>query len=173
MERRRWLQLGAVSAALAAGTAVWGWRQWPAAREEGRFLVEAAALWRAVARAVLEGLLPEDPPLAAAAVQHWLTRLEATVAALPAPTQAELDLLTGALCQPLARAALTGSTAAWPAATTQELQGLLQQLRTSTLVERQQVYHALRDLTTAAYLADATTWPVLGYPGPALRFQAA
>jgi hypothetical protein len=30
---------------------------------------------------------------------------------------------------------------------------------------RQQVFHALRDLTNAAYFADASTWAAIGYPG--------
>jgi hypothetical protein len=39
-------------------------------------------------------------------------------------------------------------------------------MRTSTLVLRQQAYHALRDLTNAAFYADAAAWAPMGYPGP-------
>ena len=34
------------------------------------------------------------------------------------------------------------------------------------LALRQQAYHALRELTNAAYYADASAWRTLGYPGP-------
>ena len=47
-----------------------------------------------------------------------------------------------------------------------QLQASLQSMRTSSLQLRQQVYHALRDLTNAAYFSDPTTWSQLGYPGP-------
>ena len=39
-------------------------------------------------------------------------------------------------------------------------------MRTSRIGLRQQAYHALRDLTNAAYFADPQTWPLMGYPGP-------
>ena len=39
-------------------------------------------------------------------------------------------------------------------------------MRTSTLELRQQAYHALRDLTNAAFYANPDVWPLLGYPGP-------
>ena len=39
-------------------------------------------------------------------------------------------------------------------------------MRASRIALRQQAYHALRDLTHAAYFADAATWARLGYPGP-------
>jgi hypothetical protein len=46
------------------------------------------------------------------------------------------------------------------------VQSALQAMRSSRLELRQQAYHALRDLTNAAYFADAATWAALGYPGP-------
>ena len=39
-------------------------------------------------------------------------------------------------------------------------------MRFADSLTRQQVYHALRDLTNAAWFADAGTWGLLGYPGP-------
>ena len=39
-------------------------------------------------------------------------------------------------------------------------------MRVSSGTTRQQVYHALRDLTNAAWFADAGSWDLLGYPGP-------
>ena len=47
-----------------------------------------------------------------------------------------------------------------------QVQVMLQRLRVSGLPLRQQTFHALRDVTNAAYFADAATWSVMGYPGP-------
>jgi hypothetical protein len=55
---------------------------------------------------------------------------------------------------------------AWGSASVAQLQAALQGMRTSSLAPKQQAYHALRDLTHAAYFADAGTWALLGYPGP-------
>jgi hypothetical protein len=46
------------------------------------------------------------------------------------------------------------------------VQAALQSMRSSTLIVRRQAYSALRDLTHAAYFADRSTWPLMGYPGP-------
>ena len=47
-----------------------------------------------------------------------------------------------------------------------DVQRSLQDMRTSSLALRQQSYHALRDLTNAAFYADPSAWPLLGYSGP-------
>jgi hypothetical protein len=39
-------------------------------------------------------------------------------------------------------------------------------MRLSSLALKQQGYHALRDLTNAAYFSDPTAWQRMGYPGP-------
>ncbi len=49
-----------------------------------------------------------------------------------------------------------------PAAVTEALQSM----RQSSLALRQQAFHALRDITNAAYFAHASTWSAIGYPGP-------
>ncbi|MFY9514540.1 MAG: hypothetical protein WAQ05_26535, partial [Rubrivivax sp.] len=67
---------------------------------------------------------------------------------------------------PPARTALIGLRPAWHEASLAELQTMLQDLRASRLALRQQVYHALRDLTNAAWFADAGAWAAIGYPGP-------
>ncbi len=172
MQRRGWLQLGAVTAVLAAGGTGWVAATWPQPRADDHFQPATADLLLGAGRAILDGLLPTVQPQAMQALQTWLKAMAATIAALPPATQAELDLLLAALTHPAARLPLTGSALNWATAPTDELQQLLQQLRTSALAERQQVYHGLRDLCTAAYLADAERWPLLGYPGPAFRFAA-
>ena len=64
------------------------------------------------------------------------------------------------------RAALAGLHEPWPEAGVDAIQQSLQGLRLSRLALKQQTYHALRDLTNAAYFSDPSAWAHLGYPGP-------
>jgi hypothetical protein len=61
---------------------------------------------------------------------------------------------------------MMGLRPAWDEATVPEVQLALQGLRTSALSLRQQAYHALRDLTNAAWFADPSSWAAMGYDGP-------
>lgn len=161
MKRRQWLVLGAgAAAALAvAGTAV-AW--WQPAREGGRLVPEARTMLAAVARAVLADLLPAEE----SALQAHLDRLQATIAGMPPAMQTEVDQLFTLLLTPPGRLGLFGLATPWPGASTEAVRDALQGLRSSRLALRQQVFHALRDLTNAAWLADDSTWAAIGYPGP-------
>jgi len=132
----------------------------------GRLTPAGREVFAAVARAVLDGLLPADEVAREQAVQAHLARLDATIAGMPPALQAEIDELATLLASAPGRLALTGLSGAWPQAGVAEVQAMLQRLRTSSLSLRQQVYHALRNLTNGAYFADASTWPAIGYPGP-------
>ena len=70
------------------------------------------------------------------------------------------------LALPPGRLALAGLSTDWARADVVQIQAALQAMRSSRLALRQQGYHALRDLTHAAYFADSVTWAQLGYPGP-------
>ena len=61
---------------------------------------------------------------------------------------------------------LAGLPAAWEHAPVADVQAALQSMRQSSLLLKRQAYNALRDLTHAAFFADASTWPLLRYPGP-------
>jgi len=95
-----------------------------------------------------------------------LQRLDTTLQAFPAATQAELSQLLALLAAAPGRLALAGLAQPWDAASVAELQASLQAMRTASLALRQQAYHALRDLTNAAWYAEPSTWSALGYPGP-------
>jgi len=120
----------------------------------------------AVARAVLDGTLPEDQVLRDAALQAHLQRVDATLAGLPPALQSEVGELLTLLAHPAGRVGLAGLTADWVSASTADVQTMLQALRGSNLGLRQQIYHALRDLTNASYFAAPETWSAMGYPGP-------
>ncbi len=120
----------------------------------------------AIARAVLDGALPPHGPEQDRTLQAPVARLDTAIAAFPLPTQAELSQLLALLAAVPGRLALAGLSTAWPDASVAELQRALQSMRGASLALKQQAYHALRDLTNAAYFSDASVWPRLGYPGP-------
>ena len=166
MERRTLLKLGlASSAALAlvgGGAALFyepGWR-------DGRLTGAGRRVLSAVAHAVLDGSLPADAGPQQAALASHLDRMDATLRAMPSATQREVGDLLALLALPPGRLALAGLAADWRLADVAQIQAALQAMRTSRLDLRQQAYHALRDLTHAAYFADSATWAQLGYPGP-------
>lgn len=165
MQRRKLLKLGlgASLALAAAGGAVVLLRP---ALQDGRLRPGARAVMQSVAQAVLDGVLPAEPGAHRAALDAHLLRLEAAIAAFPAPTQAELSQLLALLSSPPGRIALAGLSPDWPEADVSQVQGALQQMRLSSLALKQQAYHALRDLTNAAYFSDPVAWAHLGYPGP-------
>lgn len=132
----------------------------------GRLTQSGRHVLGGIARAVLDGSLPAAAgPQADALVSH-LDRMDATLRALPPPTQHEVANLLALLATAPGRLALTGLSADWAQASVAQTQAALEGMRTSRLSIRQQAYHALRDLTHAAYFASPETWPQLGYPGP-------
>ncbi|MDP1647867.1 MAG: hypothetical protein Q8M01_06675 [Rubrivivax sp.] len=134
--------------------------------QQGRLSTGGRDMFAAVARGVLVDLLPADPDARARALQAHLQRLDDTIAGLPPALQAEINELVTLLASTPGRLVLAGLRPDWQQASAADLQAMLQGLRVSSLQLRQQLYHALRNLTNAAYFADASTWPAIGYPGP-------
>lgn len=161
------MKVGLFAGALltAAGGAAW-WLANTQARSGDRFQPAARNFMLAVGSAVLAGSLPEAESARDQALQAWLERLETTVAGMPAAVQNELDELVLILLSPPGRVGLAGLRQPWEVATTAQVQEALQGLRLSTLATRQQIFHALRDLSNAAYFAAPQSWAALGYPGP-------
>jgi hypothetical protein len=166
MQRRTLLGLGVAGAALVAlaggGAALMHERAW----RDGKLLPAGRRVLAAVARAVLDGSLPADAAAQAAAIDDHLARMESTLSAMPLQTQREVADLLALLAMPPLRVTLAGLTGAWEHASVADVQAALQSMRQSSLLLRRQAYNALRDLTHAAYFADASTWPLLHYPGP-------
>ena len=165
MRRRQLLAVGAVTGTvLALAGLSLTWIKPP--RHDGRLSGAARELMAAVASAVLDDALPAVPAPRAAALAAHLKRLEATLAGMPPHMQEEIDQLMALLITSPGRLALTGLGTPWRDAERAQVQAALQGLRHSGLALRQQVFHALRDLTNGTYFADADSWRVIGYPGP-------
>lgn len=166
MERRTLLRLG-LAATITVGLVGGGIALIePGLGRDGRLSPSARTVMGAIAAAVLGPLLPEAPVPREQALKAHLERLDGVIAAFPTATRTELSRLFALLAAPPGRLALAGLRTAWAEAGESELGAALQGMRASSLELRQQAYHALRDLTNAAWFADRASWAGLGYDGP-------
>ncbi|MEO7547966.1 MAG: hypothetical protein ABIT82_06050 [Ramlibacter sp.] len=165
MKRRGWLKLGVASAALlAAGGGLLALVE-PGLRE-ARLTPAGRAVFSGVGRAMLDGSLPVDGTARQSALAGMLERVDVLVMGLPAHAQDELSQLLALLASGAGRRTLAGLSGDWSTASIPEIQEALQSMRVSGLSLRQQAYQALHDITGSAYFSDASTWGLLGYPGP-------
>ena len=165
MQRRSWLKLGALSAAVllvAGGTAA---MLQPGLRDG--FLTSAGrSVFSGVGAAMLDGSLPMDGGAREIALRGLLDRMDLLVQGLPPHAQADLSLLLALLACVPGRLALAGLAGDWLNTPIQQVQRALQSMRISSISLRQQAYQALHDLVESAYFSDTSTWRQLGYPGP-------
>ena len=166
MQRRTWLKLGisggAVLAVIAGGTVL----SYEDAWRDGRLSSAGTSVIRSIARAVLLGSLPVQHVAHEVALTAHVERMESTLRVMTPSTQHEANNLLSLLATHPGRLLITGLLAPWPDAHVAQVQGALQSMRVSRIMLRRQAYHALRDLTHAAYFADSGSWTQLGYPGP-------
>jgi hypothetical protein len=164
-QRRRFLRLGAVSAAaLALGGGLLASIN-PGLRD-GALSDEAVVVVRAIARSVLDGSLPTAVDTQTLAINGLLARVNDLIGALPLHAQAELSQLLAILATGAGRHALAGLTQPWAHASPMEVDAALQGMQLSRLDLKQQAYGALRDIVCGAYFASAAAWKPIGYPGP-------
>jgi hypothetical protein len=166
MQRRTWLKLGIVSAALLAvaggGLALVS----PGLDAEGGLTDAGRSVFGAVAVAILNDSLPTDNVARQTAVRDMLLRIQRLTRGLPPHAQAELSQLLALLATSGGRIGMTGLMTDWPAASIAQIQEALQSMRLSSLGLKRQAYAALHDISGAAYFSDPSTWTALGYPGP-------
>lgn len=157
------LGVGAACALALAGGGAWLWRP---GFKSGQLTETGRSVFRAVARAVLEGSLPLEVAARERALDAHLVRLEAVIDGLPPVTRSEIAQMLALLSVAPARRWLTGLASDWDDAGLQEVEAALRRMRADPQALRQQTYHALRDLNNAAFYAQSEYWPLMGYPGP-------
>lgn len=169
MDRRSVLKLGVGSAlALAVAGGSLAWLQSGIVR--GRLSDSGREVFSAITRGALAPLLPQAAQAQMLAINLQLQWLEQTISGLPPALQTEWSQRLAVLANPPGRLAFAGLAKPRPRASTAQLQRMLESLRSSSLALRQQSYHALRDLSKAAWFIDSHVWSAIGYPGPlALR----
>lgn len=165
MQRRTLLKYG-FGGLVVVGLGGAGAALWRPGVSNGRLSKPGREIFTALALAILDGCLPVAVSERATSLRLHLERLDAAVAAFPRIVQAELSRLLAVLHTSAGRYGLARLGVRWRDASVAEVQRSLEGMRTSRSELRQQAYHALRDLTNAAYFADAAGWSCLGYPGP-------
>jgi hypothetical protein len=165
MQRRTLLKLGVASAAVLAiaGGAV---ALLAPGLSGGRLSPGGREVFRAIGRAILDETLPRGEVARQAALDGLMDRIDELSVALAPHAQAELSQLLSLLSTAAGRHGLAGLNEPWSSATEAQIQLALQDMRLSSLMLRRQAYAALHDITAAAYFSDASTWALLGYPGP-------
>ncbi len=164
LSRRNLLTLGVASSALlivGGGAAALSRPVW----SEGKLLPDGRTVMSAVARAVLDGALPVDATARSAALSGQMQRVEGALNAFALHTQAEFAQLLALLAHPWSRMAM-GMSTDWGRASATEVGAWLQSQRQSSLDLKQQAYHALHDLTLAAWFSDKASWKSIGYELP-------
>ncbi|MCJ0761700.1 hypothetical protein [Variovorax terrae] len=165
MQRRSLLKLGMASAvvlAVAGGTVA----LLQPGLQQGRLSEAGRGVCAGLGRALLDGSLPSEAAAQQAALSGLLERIDALTLALPPHAQAELSQLLALLSTAAGRRGMAGLSDDWSSASVPDIQQALQSMRFSSLGLRQQAYQALHDIVGAAYFSDASTWSLLGYPGP-------
>jgi hypothetical protein len=133
----------------------------------GRLSESGRRTFRAISITVLEGTIRPPGPERERQLDAHLERLDQVLAAFPQETQREIAQLLALLGNAATRYALTGLPGPWHESSATDTTRALNRMRHSSIALRQQAYHALRDLTNAAFYADPVAWPLMGYPGPA------
>ena len=166
MQRRTLLRLGLAGTALVAlaGTVAVAWKP---GLVDGKLSPQGRSIFGAIAKSVLDGMLPEASGARTQMLAAHLERVNATVAALSPAARTELSQLLGVLATLPGRRWLAGLETEWDKASVAQVDQALQGMRFASNALRQQTYHALRDLTNAAFVSVPEGWQHLGYPGPA------
>lgn len=167
MNRRRILKFGLAGAA-TLGVVGLGGQLLGLERplHEGRLEPRGRRLMGAVAGAVLDGSLDDGPGVRARQLADHLDRVAVTIAGFAPHAQAELAQLLLLIDLPPGRLAFAGLRTPWHEASVEQVAAALEHLRRSRWSVQQQAYHALRDVTNAAFYGEPGTWARLGYPGP-------
>ena len=168
LTRRGLLQAGLVgSAVLSAGGLVWGLMRRVQAGAARAVLSPAAdEIIRAIMPVVLGTLLPEREPERAQALDSGVATLDAYVAHLSPPLQAEAGNVFRTLDLLPVRVLLTGTTSRWRDMSPETVASFLRSAQTSRIELVRRIYAFLQSMAVLAWFDQPAAWPGIAYPGP-------
>ena len=153
---------------LAFGGWAGSWRAMAAGHAEPlRFLSEdGAALLGAVAPIIIGQGMPVDGAARDRAVAETVRRADRQIAGLPPHLQAEVGQALGLLNFSLTRFLVAGLWSSWGNASAVDIASALENLRTSSLGLKRQLYQFLHEISITGWYGNPASWSVIGYPGP-------
>jgi hypothetical protein len=166
--RRKLLQAGIAGSALLVALR---WRLAVPANESPRagFLrlyADEASVLRFIIPVMLAGALPPDTAAREAAIAEILQGIDATMEHEPPAVRDEIHELFGLLTLGATRALVAGIWGPWQEASEAEIHEFLARWRNSRFALLRSAYVGLSNLITAAWYANPSSWPRIGYPGP-------
>lgn len=120
----------------------------------------------AIAAVILAGALPPQTEAREQAIDVLMLDLDRALAGLNPNTQDEVRELFSLLDFAPARWLVAGVRKPWNEAAADDIAGFLQDWRLSRWALLQSAYHALHELTYAAWYAQPAAWTAMGYAGP-------
>jgi hypothetical protein len=159
VDRRQFLKVGMAGTAVLTAAGVWAGVHSADADEEDAMLA-------AVAAAILDGMLPDDPPARARALGDAVAGVRQAVAGLSAAAQGEVGELFALLSSSPGRIFLARLWPHWREAPVEQVAAFLDRWRHSRFDLMRAAYAALHDLVLSGWYGDARRWEAIGYPGP-------
>ena len=120
----------------------------------------------ALAGAILNGALPDDPAGRAIAINEVVEAFDRTVAGLSPAVQKEVEELLSLLTFSLTRRFVAGVAKPWNEATEADVSDFLHAWRHSRFALLQQGYQALARVIVACWYGNPLSWGTIGYGGP-------
>lgn len=117
---------------------------------------------------------PAEPEETRLGAQHALVRaIDAAIAAMPTPVQAEISQLLDLLIFPPTRRLLVGLREEWARADQDDIRGFLYRWRESRFQLLRAGYQGLHQLVCAGWYAMPASQAAVGYPGPPVQWKLA
>jgi len=127
---------------------------------------DASVIVRALVPALLAGAVPVAADRRREAIDATVANVEAAILGLPPAAQKELAQLFALLGFAPARVALAGLSRDWADATEEQVDAVLERLRTSRTMLLRSAYDGLHQIVFAAWYGNPRAWDAIGYPGP-------
>ena len=169
--RRAFLKTGLAGACLLAAArtldrGVFAQASRPGSLDLKKLATKDAELIAALAPAVLQGALPDEPSARLVAINEVIEAFDRTVAGLSPAVQREVESLLSLLTFAPSRRLVAGVSKPWNEASSDEVAAFLEQWRNSRISVLQQGYQALARVMIACWYGNPLSWAKIGYGGP-------